>query len=69
MNEQFYNLINSLSLIVGMQNLQENREQSAHNDVQLANDNQAKYLLEQLNIRFDEIIGLLKEIKEKLDDT
>jgi len=30
-------------------NLNENREQSAHNDVQTANDKQAEYLLREIN--------------------
>lgn len=46
-------LINVISLIIGMENLKENREQSYHNDVQKANDNQAKYLLEEMNKQFE----------------
>lgn len=46
-------LINVISLIIGMENLKENREQSYHNDVQKANDNQAKYLLEEINKQFE----------------
>lgn len=46
-------LINIISLIIGMENLKENREQSYHNDVQKANDNQAKYLLEEINKQFE----------------
>ena len=58
MNEQqqnnFSNFINLLALALGIENLQENRMQSAHNDVQAANDAQAEYLLNEINRRFDE---------------
>ena len=37
-------LLNIVSILIGLQNLQENREQSEHNDIQSANDNQAKML-------------------------
>ena len=44
-NNELINLINILSFVVGLQNMQENRIQSAQNDVQAANDRQAEYLL------------------------
>ena len=53
-NNELINLINILSLVVGLQNMQENRLQSAQNDVQEANKNQARYLLQEINRRFDE---------------
>lgn len=63
MNEQqqyyFSNAINLLALALGFENLQENRQQSAQNDVQTANDKQAEYLLEKINERFDELIGIM----------
>ena len=52
----------SLLLIIGMQNLQENREQSKHNDIQAANAEQAKYLLSEIFKKFDEQNKLLNEI-------
>lgn len=54
-------LINVISLIIGMENLKENREQSYHNDVQKANDNQAKYLLEEINKQFEIQNQILQE--------
>lgn len=48
-------------ILLGLQNLQENREQSAHNDVQAANDKQAKYLLEEITRKFDEQNKILAE--------
>lgn len=46
-------IIAVLSFALGLENLQENREQSAHNDVQAANDKQAKYLLDELTNQFE----------------
>ena len=60
-NNELINLINILSFVVGLQNMQENRLQSAQNDVQAANDRQAEYLLNEINRRFDEQNGILEE--------
>lgn len=53
-NNDLINLINVLSFVIGYSNLQENRAQSAHNDVQESNLAQAEYLLNEINRRFDE---------------
>ena len=60
-NNELINLINILSFVVGLQNMQENRLQSAQNDVQAANDRQAEYLLNEINRRFDEQNKILEE--------
>ena len=60
-NNELINLINILSFVVGLQNMQENRQQSAHNDVQTANSAQAEYLLNEINRRFDEQNNILEE--------
>ena len=60
-NNELINLINILSFVVGLQNMQENRLQSAQNDVQAANDRQAEYLLDEINRRFDEQNKILDE--------
>lgn len=52
------------SILLGYENLQENREQSEHNDVQKANDAQANMLLEELGRKFDEQNQMLREILE-----
>lgn len=57
-------LISVLSLMLGYQNLQENRQQSAHNDVSAANDKQAKFLLEEMGRKFEEQNSMLREILE-----
>lgn len=57
-------LLSVLSILIGYQNLMENRQQSAHNDVSAANDKQAHVLLEELNKRFEEQNVMLREILE-----
>lgn len=67
-NDQFLDLVNILSLIIGVQNLQENREQSALNNVHIENDKQAKYLLSELSKQFEEQNKLLNKILNILED-
>lgn len=52
------------SIALGYQNLEENREQSAHNDVSSANDKQAAYMLAELERKFDEQNEMLRQILE-----
>lgn len=54
--------ISVLSFFLGYENLLENRQQSAQNDVSAANDKQAKYLMEELGRRFEEQNEMLREI-------
>lgn len=60
-DEMLSNLLNAFSVILGYTNLQENRIQSAQNDVNSANDRQANYLLQELDRRFQEQTDLLME--------
>lgn len=55
-----------LSILLGYENLIENRQQSRQNDVQTANDKQAAFMLSELNRRFDEQNVMLKQILEVL---
>lgn len=68
MNEQrqfdALDMISVLSFLLGYENLLENRQQSAHNDVSAANDKQAQYLLEELGRKFEEQNKMLLEILE-----
>lgn len=70
MNEQrqfdAIDIISVLSFMLGYQNLQENRQQSTHNDVSAANDKQARFLLEELSQKFEEQNNMLREILEVL---
>lgn len=59
-------LISIMSFLLGVENLQENRQQSAHNDVSSANEKQAKFLLEKLSEKFDEQNEMLRQIMEVL---
>lgn len=56
----FLDFVQLYSLYLAELNLQENREQSAHNDVSAANDRQAAYMLGELR-------RLFEEQNEKLD--
>ena len=62
-----HDIINALSLLLAVANLNENREQSAHNDVQTANDKQAEYLLRGINTRFEQQNEMLIEIMARLE--
>ena len=61
-NYNFNDVLNLASLLIGWQNLQENREQSAHNNIEAANSQQAEFLLNELNRRFEEQNEMLREI-------
>lgn len=65
-NNNFFDILNLASLIVGIQNLQENREQSAHNDVQAENQKQAQFLLSEITRQFEEQNQILEEIRTML---
>ena len=67
-NNELINLINLLSFMVGVENLNENRQQTAHNDVQAANASQAEYLLNEINRRFDEQNKILEKLVGLLED-
>ena len=62
----FFDILNLASLIVGIQNLQENREQSAHNDIQAENQRQAEYLLQEISRQFEEQNKMLRQILDAL---
>lgn len=66
MNENYADFLNMISLVVSLMNLSENREQSAHNDIQAANQEQAQFLLEEINRRFEEQNQMLRQILDKL---
>lgn len=52
-NNSFGDLLNLISIMLGYENLMENRQQSADNDVNSANQRQAKQILDDLHLQFD----------------
>lgn len=60
-NQNYSDLLNALSLILAVENLSENRQQSQYNDVHKANDEQAKLLLKEINEKFEEQNIILRE--------
>lgn len=59
-------VVSIMSFLLGYENLMENRQQTAHNDVSAANDKQAQYLLQELGRKFDEQNTILRTILEVL---
>lgn len=51
--DNFFNAVNVVSLMLAYANLQENRAQSAYNDVHSANDEQAEYLIGEIKKMLD----------------
>lgn len=64
MNDRLNDTLALAGLLLGYENLMENREQSRQNDVQAANDKQAAYLLHELRRLFDEQNVMIKSILE-----
>ena len=64
MNDRLNDTLALAGLLLGYENLMENREQSRQNDVQAANDKQAAYLLRELRYLFDEQNVMIKSILE-----
>lgn len=52
-------LLNIFSLMIGLQNLEENRQQSAANDIEKHNQEQEKHILNDLHEQFDKQNELL----------
>lgn len=62
-NNEFWGIIlDAMSVVIGVQNLYENREQSSQNDIAKHNQEQAKFILNDLHKRLDYQNELLKEI-------
>lgn len=59
--------LSAFSIWLGLENLQENREQSAQNDVNAANDKQSYYILSEIGKRLDRQDRTLEAILEKLE--
>lgn len=50
----FFNAVDLMALVISILNLQENRAQTAYNDVHAANDKQAEFLLGEIRKMIDE---------------
>lgn len=59
-------LLTIASLIIGYENLIENRAQNAYNDVNASNSQQAKFLLQEIYRKFDEQNVMLREILDEV---
>ena len=66
-NQNFMNAVDLAALLIGIVNLQENRQQTAYNDVNTANEREARYILEQVNMRLDAQDAMLRRILDRLD--
>lgn len=60
-------MLSVMSFLLGLENLQENRQQSAQNDVKAANEKQAKQILSEIGERLDKQDAMLNEILEKIN--
>lgn len=67
-NNSYSDLLNIVSVMLAIQNLKENREQSEHNDIQTANDKQAQEILAAIQVQFKEQNRKLEENKSLLYD-
>lgn len=70
----FLDILTVLSFYLGYRNLIENEQQSKStdelikkNDVNVANDNQAKFLLQELSRKFDEQNAMLERILKAVE--
>ena len=62
------NLLDLISILVGLENLMENRQQSAENDVNSANQKQAKEILDDLHKQFDKQNAMLEYQNHLLEE-
>lgn len=70
---EYADLIGILSLLIGLENLTENQQQSEHSeqlirriDVDAANGRQARALLDELGQKFEEQNAMLREILKEV---
>lgn len=61
-NDNIDNLLNIISVILGYENLIENRRQSAENNINVSNQNQARLILNDLHRQFERQNKMLQEI-------
>lgn len=59
-NDNFGNLLDIISILLGYENLMENRQQSAENNINKSNQEQAKQILDDLHKKFNEQNAMLE---------
>lgn len=59
-NSNFDNILNLISILLGYENLIENRQQSADNNISKSNQEQAKQILDDLHEQFNEQNAMLE---------
>lgn len=62
------NLLDLVSIFIGLENLVENRQQSADNNVNAANQRQAKEILDDLHKQFDKQNAMLEYQNHLLEE-
>lgn len=67
-NNDVGNLLDLISILIGYENLMENRQQSADNDVNIANQKQAKQILDDLHAQFNIQNAMLEYQNELLEE-
>ncbi len=60
-------ILNVLAFWLGLENLRENREQSAHNDVNAANEKQAAMMMDGILEQFEEVKAMLARVIDLLE--
>ena len=67
-NNDVGNLLDLISILIGYENLMENRQQSVDNDVNMANQKQAKQILDDLHAQFNIQNAMLEYQNQLLEE-
>ena len=67
-NDNFGNWLNLISILLGYENLMENRQQSAENNISKSNQEQAKQILDDLHEQFNEQNTMLEYQNQLLEE-
>lgn len=67
-NDNFSDILNIVSILLGYQNLMENRQQSADNNISKNNQEQAKQILDDLHAQFDNQNKILEYQNQLLNE-
>lgn len=67
-NNNFGNLLDLISILLGYENLIENRQQSAENNISKSNQEQAKQILDDLHEQFNEQNKMLEYQNRLLEE-